>query len=349
MKECIKCNESIEINANFCHQCGILQPETKLNIDSENNFTAAIDKNEVWIDEELGLKIRQDKLFFIDTRDNKEYPLFMTDQTIWFAKNLAIKKGEFNIKNTEVLYKNISDDKDIIVPKSWYLPNIADWNNLSSFIANKTDNYHPLINKYAVVSHEHSYPYDILKCIKEDGEYLQEDNLYQLVDLNKDNHIMVYDISRNLLITHDIGGSTYFDPRRFNLVLHWQPALYNPPVKSGTVRDLSFIHPEYRIIKDYFGLNYDYSSFYIDSGVNNCLQIFEHEPLCVSKTNLNLSIRCFMPITDELKFRLEKLDFQCPAYIKLDEIKDFSGLDDDSYKSLYQFDWLFTQYRKKKE
>lgn len=341
MKKCIDCNKLIGIEANFCPQCG-----TKQNMISEISAienTSSI--NEVWVNKELGLKMKNEKLFFIDVRDNKEYLLFITDQTIWFTKNLAIEKGEFNIKNTEVTYANISNNKDTIIPKGWLAPNIADWNNLSSFIAKKTSNNHPLINKHTIISYEHSFPYDIVKCKKEDEEYLRKGNLYQIVDIDKDNDVMLFDITNNLIVEHNLGGTTYFDPNLFQHVFSWHPGIYNPPFKSKTIRDLRFINKDYRIVNNYFGLNYEYSSFYIDSGVNNCLQLFDEKPLTVSKTDMNLSIRCFIPITSELMSELEELEFKYPEYIKSEEIQDFPGITDETYNILCNFKWVSSQYR----
>nr|WP_315195352.1 hypothetical protein [uncultured Flavobacterium sp.] len=341
MKKCINCNDLIEIKVNFCPQCG-----TKQIIQAESNFTTTIGvKNKKWVNEKLGLQIKNDKLFFIDSRDKKEYPLFITDKTIWFAKNLAVEKGKFNITNNEFLYANISDNKDKLIPKGWLIPNIADWNNLSSFIAKKTYNYHPLINKHTIISYEHTFPYDIVKCKKEDEEYLREGNLYQLVDINKDNHVMVFDITNNIIVEHNFGGATYFDPKLFNHVFSWHPGIYNPPFKSKTVRDLSFINDGYIIVNNYFGLNYDYSSFYIDSGVNNYLQLFDEKPLTVSKTDMKLSIRCFIPITSELISELEELEFKYPDYINSEEIQDFPGITDETYNILCNFKWVSSQYR----
>ena len=97
---------------------------------------------EIWLDKDLGLLIKQNKLFFIDSRDNKQYPTFFTDSTIWLGRNLSYFNGNFSVDNSNptdsCVYNNLPSDNQLIVPKGWYMPTMDDWDRLCNFIAIKS-------------------------------------------------------------------------------------------------------------------------------------------------------------------------------------------------------------------
>ncbi|GAA4053346.1 ribosomal protein L7/L12 [Flavobacterium chungnamense] len=192
----------------------------------KNDFNS---DDETWVDKDLGLIIKRDKLFFIDARDNNEYPIFFTDSTIWIGRNLAYLKGDFTIDNSNptasCVYNNLPSENHMIVPKGWYMPALDDWNCLSNFIAVKSGNKQEDIEVSYLSSIHPKIP-----LVKNFGINYKYANFYIF-----DNHCDSFSVSKN--------KENYFMDNGEKLAVR----VYIPLNKNiiDKLKELNFLLPDY--------------------------------------------------------------------------------------------------------
>jgi uncharacterized protein (TIGR02145 family) len=296
-----------------------------------------------WVDKEKGIIIKDEELFFFDSRDGKEYPLYVNQYSIWFAKNLAFENTEYTIDENDVLYKNIKRNKYNFVPYGWLLPTIADWNFLSSTISTSE---HPLYARHGILGDEQwATPYSIVRSYGDYGLGVRINGIYQVIDVKKNNRISVFDLKNECCIVSEEGNLSggelaYFDADNFELIQNWYPGLYSPPYKSSSVRDLSALRFDEPSLER-FGIKSENSFFYIDGGHNNCLEIVKYGENRIKKVDFGLPVRCFIPLDGELLNKIFQSSYNLPFDIEEPFFEEFNV---SSFVTLKRFNFIYSQY-----
>lgn len=319
-------DSTISTNTNDSIHNNSLSTEPKLILNVvKDNFEVDADGN-CWIDKTLGLRARKNRLYFVDSKSDIEYPTLLTNKVIWIAKNLELK-GWWNKVFKEGSRNSIQD----FLPNNWYLPSNFDWCLLSSFIALKNGNSQLYNSSAILINDEKCYVGDKLICI-DAGNSSTIKNDFEYLIVNHDNkNIFLYDITNEKYLCQP--GSTKLVPlglKRFRLSERWKPSFY---AASIIEQDYSYIHPTYPIANK-FGIDYAKTGYITKSSSKNVnyslvenysrLMITKNEGVKL-KSLLEITpnespIRMFTTYTSEIIDKLVSLNFKLPEYLIFDEL-----------------------------
>jgi hypothetical protein len=297
--------------------------------DRDWNEKITLDIKDIWIDEKLGLVLKDNVLFFFDSRDGNFYKTLITDRVIWLADDFlytnSLSKDNFKNYNTQnndlkftyrsKLFKNEKMYSSVI-PLSWVVPSLADWNQLSAFIAKKNGYSHPLMTQNSVnICGIECSQNDLLICIDRNSNLVKYCTKYILLGFDK-NGINVFDVNLNKPLQLANSTSLTSIPKySFKLLKNWEPGDYIP---YHLDMDLSFINPKFKIANK-FGINYLYSRYFTKALNNNAIVVSNNNMTCLSTVE-DVSLRLFTPLSNEIIEKFKKNGF-VPKFVNYEELK----------------------------